>query len=338
MISSRNLIDGFDLEAYLQRFSPKFTQYAEMVITCPTCGKAKLVVNLKKRAWHCWVCEEYKRNMYGRRKPVAGAGGLLDLVQLLEGCSREQAIAIVTDQAKHLSVPIEMIEDTLVVDRDVVVEAASPIALPSAWRPIEQYDALPYLRKRGIAPEDVAAFGLGYCDSGPFAGRLIFPVLEERRLVYYQARAMWDDPSSTFRKSMNPVNCLGMASSTDVLMHLDTARKFPRVALVEGPIDNVHVGASACATFGKKISMTQALKLRRAGVRAVDLMWDGPTDREPMGAWPEMMRVASLLSGMFDVRLVFIPRGDPGIYSKAENNSFRARAVSASSVSHLAMI
>lgn len=333
-----NMIDSFDLEGYLQKFAPTPTQYAEVVITCPNCGKDKLIVNLEKRAWHCWVCEDYKLNLYGRRKAVTGAGGLLDLVQLLEDCSRERAIAIVADQAKHLSVDIQEVEAKLRIDQDVVVEAASPIAPPPGWKPITHYDALPYLRQRGITPDDVAQFGLFYCDADLFAGRLIFPVWEEGHLVYYQARAMWEDSSPAFRKSMNPMNQDGMAGPAEVLMNLDVARSYPRVALVEGPIDNVHAGPSACATFGKKISMTQMLKLKRAGVRAIDLMWDGPTDREPLGAWPEMMKAAGLLAGMFDVRLVFIPRGDPGNYSRAENDSFRARGVPASSVSRLVMV
>ena len=137
---------------------------------------------------------------------------------------------------------------------------------------------------------------------------------------------------------MNPPRQAGMAGPGEVLMNLDTARAHARVAVVEGPIDCVHAGPSSVATFGKKITMTQALKLRRAGVRCLDLMWDGPTDREPMGAWPEMMRAASLLSGMFDVRLVFLPHGDPGDYTRSELDRLRSLAVPASSVSRLAML
>lgn len=339
MTHSRNMIDAFDLDAYLQRFSPTPTQAHEQVITCPTCGKDKLVVNTSKRTWHCWVCEEYRPNFYGRVKPVRGAGGLLDLVQLLEGCTRERAVAIVADQAGHLSVPLETVEVSLGFDEDVVVQTAPTIAPPPGWRHIDNYDALPYLRKRGITPEDVRTFGIVWCDSGIYAGHMIFPVWEQGNLVYYQTRAMWDeDHNPAFRKSMNPISQPNMAGPSEVLMNLDAARHYPRVALVEGPIDNAHAGPSACATLGKKVSVIQALKLKRAGVRAVDLMWDGPTKREPLGAWPEMMRAAALLSGMFDVRLVFLPAGDPGIYSRVENDSFRVRAVPASAVSRLAMV
>ena len=333
-----NFIDGFDLESYLDKHAPRPAQPGECVISCPTCGKNKLVVNFYKKTWHCWVCEEYKLNLYGRRKPVAGAGGLIDLIQLLEDCNRERAIAIVIDQSRFMPVDIRALGSKLFVDRGVTVQAAPAIATPLGWKAIDHYDALPYLRQRGITPEDVVSFGLGYCDTGTYTGRLIFPVWEEGKLVYFQARAMWEDPSPSFRKSLNPELQQNMASPADVLMNLDVARGFPRVTLVEGPIDCVHVGASACATFGKKISMTQILKLKRAGVRALDLMWDGPTEREPLGAWPDMMRAASLLSGMFDVRLVFLPRGDPGDYPRGQLDGFRLQAVLASAVSRLAAV
>lgn len=331
------MIDAFDLEAYLQKFSPTNTQARELVITCPVCGKDKLAVNVVKKTWHCWRCQEYKLNFYGRQQAVAGAGGLLDLIQLLEGCTRDRAVAIVADQAGHLSVDTRQLQDELYLDPGVHVPSAPPIPPPDGWLPIK-YGELTYLRQRGILPEDVETFGLVWCATGVYASRLIFPVWEERNLVYYQARAMWESNDPKFRKSLNPPRQAGMAGPTEVLMNLDHARVFPRVAVVEGPIDCVHAGPASVATFGKKISPTQALKIRRAGVRALDLMWDGPTEKEPLGAWPEMMRAASLLSGLFDVRLVFLPRGDPGDYTRPELDRFRSTAVPASSVSRLAML
>lgn len=330
-------IDAFDLDAYLQKFAPVPAQSNELIVTCPECGKDKLVVNTARKAWHCWRCEEYKLNFYGRRKAARGAGGLLDLIQLLEGCSREQAVATVTDQARHLPVDLRSLGDHLVT-QDVAVQLSPSITPPSGCQPIVEYGSLPYLRKRGILPEDVVAFGLMYCSSGIYANRLIFPVWEEGNLVYWQARAMWDSDDPRFRKSMNPPRQAHMSGPAEVLMNLDQARRHRRVAIVEGPIDCIHAGSSSVATFGKKISMAQALKLRRAGVRVLELMWDGPTEHEPMGAWPEMMRVATLLAGLFDVRLVFLPRGDPGDYTRSDLDRLRRQATPASAVSRLAMV
>jgi len=116
------------------------------------------------------------------------------------------------------------------------------------------------------------------------------------------------------------------------------ARNFPRVAIVEGPVDCIHAGPSAVATFGKKISLFQMLKLRKAGVRAVDLMWDGPSATEPEGAWPEMVATAPKLAGLFDVRVVRLPRGDPGEYSRNELEALRRVAQPIGQVSRLGML
>lgn len=353
-MSARTAIEKFDLEMYIQKFGAKpLSKPSEWVLDCPTCGKSeKLHVNVRKKSWHCWVCEEYRVRLDGRRVPVRGAGGVLALIQLLEGCSKEQAVNILMDNTPAPdSLDIESLEwdaidpDYLSEQRETNLKPAPAIPPPPFWKPITDsiYGMLTYLWHRGITMEEVRQFGLVYCDAGRYANRLICPVWERRQLVYYQARAMWDEKdggrNKRFLKSLNPPNHDGMASATEVVFNLDTARNYQRVAITEGPIDAMHVGPDAVASFGKKLSAVQILKMRYAGVRAVDLMWDGPSEKEPYGAWPEMLQMASKLAGIFDdVRVVFIPRGDPGNYSKEQNAMFRAQARPASSISRLALL
>ena len=102
-------------------------------------------------------------------------------------------------------------------------------------------------------------------------------------------------------------------------MNLDQARHYPRVAVVEGPTDLVRTGPDAVCTFGKQISSAQIARLRRAGVRCLDLMWDAD-------ARAEMAAVAPLLFHLFDLRLVWLPSGDPGDYPREQLNWFRHHA------------
>lgn len=335
-------IDQFDLEAYLVDREPDEVKPDELVIECPSCGKRKLTVNTQKRTWHCWVCEEYGSSGLGRRRATRGAGGLLDLIQLLEGCPRERAIQIVQDQTGHRHVDTRQIYSKVLRDEPrFQFRELPPIPPPPGWRPIDSewcYSHLPYLRQRGIFWSDVVDFGLFYCDSGWYAGRLIIPVWEQGRMVYWQARAMGESADPRFRKTLNPPTQIGIAHPTEVLMNLDRARHYRRVAIVEGPIDCIHAGPSSVATFGKKLSYVQAMKLRIAGVRRVDLMWDGPSEGEPNGAVPEMIQTAHRLAGIFDVRLVWLPRGDPGDYTRTDLDEFRAQAVPAAAVSRLARV
>jgi len=298
----------FDLPRYLRKFAPAIVLGdREVILQCPACGKQKLSVNLQKEVWHCWVCEQYHRDQYGRRKVVQGAGGVISLVALLEGCSRVRAREIVGDASEQAHVPLEGISGVQIRDQHWGHDLAE-VDPPEGWLAITDYRAFPYLAQRGILSEDITNYGLGVCLSGKYANRLIFPVWANRRLVYWQARAMFNDLHPGTRKALNPTGVY----AGNVLFNLDQAAKHSRVIITEGPIDAIHAGHSAVCTFGEKISDKQILQLHRAGVRAVDLMWDGPGPTEPMGAWPEMIEAGKRLAGVFDVRLVFFAEGRSG--------------------------
>lgn len=313
-------INAFDIKSYLLGHGVMQTFRHEWVLECPECSKDKLVVNLKKKAWHCWVCEDPTSN--------AGRGGLLDLIQLLDGVSRKEAIQRVL-VGLHDAVSIGAIsaEELRAALMEGVEELRAPaIALPD-YISVDSTGIMPYGHRRGLTSGDIQQFGLVWCNAGRYTNRLIFPVWEGERLVYWQARAMWEpQPGQRHIKALNPPKQQGAAGAADVLMNLDIAKRFPRVAITEGPIDCIKAGLSAVCTFGKRLSPVQIGKLLRAGVRAVDLMWDGPSDTEPQGAWPDMFRAAAGLAGLMDVRLVFLPRGDPGDYQRGQLDRFREDA------------
>jgi len=338
-MSAWEAIDRFDVAGYLEKHSARQLQADEWVLSCPTCGKQKLMVNSARRTWHCWVCQEFSTDYQtGQRRAVRGAGGLLSLISMLEGIGREQAADLVRAQSGLLGEAAWMRAASPDTSRAMCNLPVLPIIPPPPGSaPI--HGILPYLQKRGILEEDVRAYGIFWCASGRYANRVVFPVYECGRMVYYQARAMWEPaPGERFQKALNPPTMAGMATAGEVLMNLDVARNFPRVAIVEGPVDCVHAGPSAVATFGKKISLFQMLKLKEAGVRAVDLMWDGPSATEPEGAWPEMVQTAPKLAGLFDVRVVRLPRGDPGEYSRNELEALRRVAQPVGQVSRLGML
>lgn len=333
------VVEEFDLEPWLldHGFSPTGGKKSseEWTGACPVCQSTKnLCVDTVKRGWHCWKCEAYEdyydaREERWKRRPVQGAGGLLDLVCLLEGLEKREAIEFMA-QHSVLGGSLEELPDLLTKDEAPEGEGL-PVDPPPGWAPI--HFPLPYMIRRGITMEDARWLGLFWVPSGRFGNRLVFPVWESGRLMYWQARAMYEAdecPPGSFVKSLNPTKLPGQLGKSDVLMNLDVARTYPRVAIVEGPTDLVRAGPSAVCTFGKTISPAQIAKLSAAGVKAVDLMWDGPkpgSTSEPQGAWPEMLAVAPRLSMFFDVRLVFLPENDPGSYTRDQLDMFRHVAV-----------
>lgn len=320
-------IERFDVLTYVRDLGADEDQAGEWVLTCPICGKEKLVVNVRKKTWHCWVCQKLTRVLTEKGpklKAEFGAGGLLDLIQLLENCDRKRAVAKLFAGAMLTAQDLNQITHA-----DFYFQLVGPsmdpprIQPPSHWRAITE--PLPYMQQRGISMQDVYEFGIFWCDDGYHANRLVFPVFEGDKMVYWQSRAMWELRPGE-KKTLNPKAGEGAATSGEVLMNLDIAKLHPRVCITEGPIDCVHAGPDSVATFGKKISPTQIAKLLRAGVRAIDLMWDGPSPREPHGAWPDMVNASQLLSPFFDVRLVKLPHGDPGDWPRGHLNHFRTMA------------
>lgn len=328
----KQAIERFDMRSYAMNLGVAAEMpNGELIVGCPTCGKEKLCVNPKKRTWHCWVCEEYgPADAFGRRLPVKGAGGLVALIQLMESVDKRTAVERVLSIAAFTSEELAQIpEGDLKAGFLELADSANPIQPPEGLVAVN--GILPYMHRRGITLEDAQMFGLGWCSHGRYANRLVFPVWERGQLVYFQARAMWEEaehtprfPEDRYIKALNPGRRDGAAVSSEVLMNLDQARAFPRVAIVEGPMDAVKAGPSAVCTFGKKISATQVAKLLRAGVKALDFMWDGPSPTEPHGAWPEMFAAAPMLGALFDLRLVFLPSGDPGQRSRTELDWHRA--------------
>ncbi len=245
---------------------------------------------------------------------------------VLEDIERREAAQLILDWARPPVITVREVSDEPLKEswnRPMVsgFEARS-IGPPEGWQPITE--VLPFMAERQITLEDVRVFGLGWCGSGRYAGRMIFPVVESGKLVYFQGRAMWPEASTPGRyiKSLNPARTEGSAVSSEVLMNLDFACRYPRVAIVEGPTDLVRSGPDTVCTFGKAISFVQIRKLLVAGVRAVDLMWDSD-------AWEPAIGASRVLASYFDTRIVFLPHGDPGDYSRGDLQQYRERSVPA---------
>lgn len=296
----------------------------EWVLTCPRCLKQKLVVNVATKMWHCWVC--YQRTLpdaRGKWRVIQGAGSVVELVSELEQVGRDVAMSRVLSGAHWARGEIEQLPaDEMSAALQAGVAEAPTIGLPESAQQIVDAD-MPYLLSRGISQADVEQFGLFICRLGRYANRLIFPVYEDGRLVYFQGRAMRNafPGEKRFLKSFNPAGETGCAPASDLLMNLDVARHYPRVAITEGPIDCVHAGPSAVCSFGKRLSMTQLGKLLRAGVRAVDLMWDAD-------AVADMELIYPLLSRFFDTRLIRLPSGDPGDFTREQLDAMRRQVSS----------
>lgn len=318
--------DVFDLESYLVEHGFQEGSNAQWMGYCPNCGKVKISVNSDLRQWHCWVCQEYDyrwfNNIY-KRVPIQGAGGVIKLIAWVENISLNEAAERVLREAESHNKLTELSGFSRILNN--LESKPQPvwkgfIDPPEGSSPITK--GLPYMEKRGITLEDVAPFGLFYTlNIGKYKNRLVFPVWEGENLVYWQARSMEDPvPGERYIKCLNPPKEPGAPVSTDVLMNIDTATKFDTVIIVEGPMDLIKVGPDAVCTFGKHITNTQVTKLLTRGVKNVILMWDADAKKD-------MDNVAPWLASLFNLKLVYLPSGDPGERTREENRSYINKAI-----------
>lgn len=328
----RALRSTFDLEGYLrEKDFDSNSDGSEWIGDCPACGKRKMCVAPERKVWHCWVCQEKETVRVDgiiRQRCIRGGGGLVQLVAWLEGVDQAEAARWLGRRVSVSRLKAKKVE--LKPPREVIIETPRYNSVEPPENSARLTTLPPYLQQRGLTMAQVEQFGLWWCPEGRFANRVIFPVTQGNNLIYWQARAMYEGAGERFIKALNSSrpkdhhgNPLpGFATSADVLMNLDKASQYPRVAVVEGPMDLVRTGPDAVCTFGKQFHPGQVVALLDAGVTAIDLCWDAD-------AYADMQRVAPDLSVFFDVRLVQLPSGDPADIGPEGMSWYRERAMPA---------
>ena len=123
----------------------------------------------------------------------------------------------------------------------------------------------PYLTERGLSPETIVDFGVGFCAKGMMAGRIAIPVHNgEGKVVAYAGRFPGEPPDGNTPKYKLPP---GFKKSLE-LFNLDRALKEPGpLVLVEGFFDcmklHQHGVRKVVALMGSTMSPAQEELIRR---------------------------------------------------------------------------
>jgi len=213
----------------------KVTNKGNVAFNCPFCHstKKKLEVQLitsdkGENYWHCWICNAAGKKMSTLFKAL--------------NVGRDK----VSELYKILKIQPKSYEKGFY--DDVIVE------LPKEYTPLyktsdstEYKNAIHYLRsKRNISLSEIVKYGIGYCESGEYAKKIIIPSYDEAgKLNYFVGRAYYDVESF---KHKNPE-----ASKNIVGFELFINWSLPLV-LVEGAFDAIAVRRNAIPLFGKTIS------------------------------------------------------------------------------------
>lgn len=302
----------FDLwswcEGSLNGFKP--SSNGEITASCPQCNKSqKFYVNCDEDSekwgrWVCFACDDFRG-----LNPIR-------LVAFVEDITQQEARAFIFRQSVEMRrkhTPLSLLEKIKTIRDDgseltVEGESSGPVDydVPDGFKPV--YDkgkwSVPrYMKARGFKRETLRDWGVGYCTTGLYQGRVIIPIVCPTGRSF-TARDVTGDGEP---KYLNPAN----ADHSRLLFGWKSAPLAESFCLVEGPLDAMKMaqhGIPALGLGGKSLSDAQMalLRLRPDSVRVTVML-----DPEEMTAPYD---VAAQLAMTFPrVRIAKLPAGeDPG--------------------------
>ena len=273
----------------------------ELVAVCPFCNRPKLYISTTSGAWICFKCKE--------------AGSLTRLVAILEGVPVAEALTMIregsfagpaatVDEIKHkrgdLRAAADRKDRERIVDPGATSTTADP-GLPDEFIPVwdratRTWRIPAYLRDRGIRARTAAVYGLGYCESGRYAGRLIFPAHVDGRVRTFQGRAMYP----TDLRYLSPTD----DEKSSAIYGYDEAIGSEEIVVAEGPFDVLALyqhGVPAVCLMGKMATPAQAVALKRGRFTRATMMLDP-------GATKDAAEVEMFIGEMIpDTRIAQLP-------------------------------
>lgn len=157
-----------------------------------------------------------------------------------------------------------------------VVDPPPNFPPPSGFRPVwdgTTWRVPRYLTERGITRETARWLGLGYCDHGHYAGRVVIPVVCPYGRSF---TARHVDKDVKLRYDSGP-GAGRLLFGWDQAQSLIKSGDFTYLVVCEGPFDAMKLlqfGVPAVAILGKRLRESQIKMLRNAGVRMFVLMLD----------------------------------------------------------------
>ncbi len=240
--------------------------------------KPKLQINIKTGKWHCWVSNQ-------------GGHNLFQLFKKLKA-SREQFDELV-----------ELVGDTKYRKYESKEVRKDVVHLPKEFKPmwkngggIIQKHSWVYLQNRGITREEVIRYGIGYCDGGLYANRVIIPSYDaEGELNYFVGRNIYKG-GMKYKNPPVSKNVIGF----DLFINWDEP-----IVLCEGVFDAIAIKRNAIPLFGKTVPKLLMKKIYEKCVKSIYILLDRDAIKD------SIKMVDDFMKNGIDVYFVNLEEGDP---------------------------
>ena len=209
--------------------------------------KPKLQINVQTQKWHCWVSNQGGHNLFQLFKKLKAS-------------------------KEHFDELVELVGDKKYVRKNTNKEDKKIVRLPNEFKPlwldgnsIIRKHAIVYLKNRGITLVDVIRYGMGYCEEGLYANRIIVPSYSsDGELNYFVGRDIYEGGM----KYKNP------PVSKDVI-GLDLFINWNEpIVLCEGVFDAIAIRRNAIPLFGKTIPKSLMKKIYEKQVKQIYILLD----------------------------------------------------------------
>lgn len=290
VVDSRKIVDA------MRRLWGKLRgAYPEYAVCCPFCGERRwrFYVNVVKQLGYCFKCDE--RVSPSRLRGALGFEMVFETTDIdvleeeLEALTRGKFIEGFLDRSGD---DFCLVQGLFFSEIDQSSDLYYTTLKQLTWK---------HLEERGFEPEKICS---AYRFLAPVPGsfknpRLVLPIYEADKMVFYQARSL--DQGQP--KYLNPKKTAEHGKS-DFVFNLDQIDPAKEVIICEGIFSAIAAGSQAVAVLGKTISMTQFFKLLRRGIDTVTILFDP-------GAEQQALESGNLLRTALDVKVAFLETGDP---------------------------
>ncbi len=173
--------------------------------------------------WQCWVCGVKGRSLYHLFKKLKASTMHFEKLQEFTGYIAPSSVKKTYD---NLSLPQEFRSFLQIQDSN-----------PEYW------NALSYLRKRGVTREDILRYNIGFCETGPYSKMVIIPSYDSDGILnFFTGRSYYKE---AIFKHKNP------KVSKDVIGFELYINWDQPITVVEGVFDALAVKRNAIPLFGK---------------------------------------------------------------------------------------
>jgi len=240
--------------------------------------KPKLQINVQTQKWHCWVSNQGGHNLFQLFKKLKAS-------------------------KEHFDELVELVGDKKYVKRNTNKEDKKIVRLPNEFKPlwkdgnsIIRKHAIVYLKNRGITLVDIIRYGMGYCEEGLYANRIIVPSYSsDGELNYFVGRDIYEGGM----KYKNP------PVSKDVI-GLDLFINWNEpIILCEGVFDAIAIRRNAIPLFGKTIPKSLMKKIYEKQVKQIYILLDSDAIMD------SIKMTDSLMKNGIDVYYVNLSEEDP---------------------------